>query len=111
MAAYLVTGSARGIGHELVRQLAAKPETEIHTVFATSRAENARLKALTEQYPGRVIFVPLTVGDKTSMRNAVPIVESALKDRGLKGLDVLINNVGIVGSTYAEEMYLRLVSL
>lgn len=111
MATYLVTGSARGIGHELVRQLAAKPDTEINTVFATSRAENARLKALIEQYPGRVIFIPLTVGDETSMRNAVPIVETVLKDKGLKGLDVLINNAGIVGSAHAEEMYLPLVSL
>ena len=105
MATYLVTGSARGIGHELVQQLAAKPDTEFNTIFATSRAENARLKALTEQYPGRVIFVPLTVGDETSMRNAVPIVETVLKVKGLKGLDVLINNAGIVGSAYAQEMY------
>ncbi|PCG94794.1 Short-chain dehydrogenase/reductase SDR [Penicillium occitanis (nom. inval.)] len=104
MATYLVTGSARGIGHELVQQLAAKPDTEINTIFATSRAENARLKALTEQYPSRVIFVQLTVGDETSMRNAVPIVETVLKVKGLKGLDVLINNVGVVGSAYAQEM-------
>lgn len=105
MATYLVTGSARGIGHELVQQLAAKPDTEINTIFATSRAENARLNALTEQHPGRVIFVPLTVGDETSMRNAVPIVETVLKVKGLKGLDVLINNAGVVGSAYAKEMY------
>jgi NAD(P)-dependent dehydrogenase (short-subunit alcohol dehydrogenase family) len=104
MAAYLVTGSARGIGHELVQQLASKPDTEINTIFATSRSENLPLKELTERYPGRVIFVPLTVGDETSMRSAVPVIESALKDKGLKGLDVLINNAGIVGSAYAEEM-------
>jgi NAD(P)-dependent dehydrogenase (short-subunit alcohol dehydrogenase family) len=105
MASFLVTGSARGIGSELIRQLAAKPDSEVNVVFATSRAENDRLKELAEQYPGRVIFVPLTVGDETSMRNAVPIVEAALKDKGLSGLDVLINNAGIVGWNHAKEMY------
>ncbi|KAL3702987.1 hypothetical protein TMatcc_010174 [Talaromyces marneffei ATCC 18224] len=104
MATYLVTGSARGIGHELVQQLASKPEAEINTVFATSRAENSRLKELTERYPDRIIFVPLTVGDEESMRYAVPIIATTLKYKGLKGLDVLINNAGIVGSVYAQEM-------
>lgn len=39
------------------------------------------------------------------MRNAVPIVETLLKVKGLKGLDVLINNAGVVGSAYAQQMY------
>ncbi|OKL61413.1 hypothetical protein UA08_03685 [Talaromyces atroroseus] len=98
MASFLVTGA------EFVRQLAAKPESEVKLVLATSRAENERLKELTEQYAGRVVFVPLTVGDETSMRNAVPIVEATLKEKGLNGLDVLINNAGIVGWTHAKEM-------
>ncbi|EED17392.1 short-chain dehydrogenase, putative [Talaromyces stipitatus ATCC 10500] len=81
------------------------PETATSlTVQTITYAKNPRLKELTEEYPGRVIFVPLTVGDEASMRNAVPVVESALKDKGLNGLDVLINTAGIMGAAHAEEM-------
>uniref|UniRef100_A0A8B9S200 C-factor n=1 Tax=Accipiter nisus TaxID=211598 RepID=A0A8B9S200_9AVES len=74
----LVTGSNRGIGLELVRQLAASPRPPQH-IFATCRdPEGPR---------GKVNAVNLP-----SIRGAVRAVGSHLKDQGL---NLLINNAGV----------------
>ncbi|PWY96129.1 short chain oxidoreductase [Aspergillus sclerotioniger CBS 115572] len=101
MASYLVTGTSRGIGHELVRQLAAKPASEVSTIFATSRSVNTPLQALADQHPGRFILVPIDVTDQDSITKAVAAVESVVGD---KGLDVLINNAGVVGWGWLKDM-------
>uniref|UniRef100_A0A8B9GL61 C-factor-like protein n=1 Tax=Amazona collaria TaxID=241587 RepID=A0A8B9GL61_9PSIT len=83
----LVTGSNRGIGLELVRQLAASPRPPQH-IFATCRDPGGpRGKALQElaaQHPNTV--------NLPSIRGAVRAVGSHLKDQGL---NLLINNAGI----------------
>ncbi|RAK95970.1 SDR family oxidoreductase [Aspergillus ibericus CBS 121593] len=101
MASYLVTGSSRGIGHELVRQLAAQPASEVSTIFATSRSVNAPLQELAGQHPGRFILVPIDVTDRDSINKAVERVESIVGD---KGLDVLINNAGVVEWGWLKDM-------
>ncbi|PYI09729.1 NAD(P)-binding protein [Aspergillus sclerotiicarbonarius CBS 121057] len=99
MASYLVTGSSRGIGHELVRQLAAKPASEVSTIFATSRSVNAPLQELADQHPGRFVLVPIDVTDQDSIKKAVETVESVVGDNGL---DVLINNAGSANPTRSD---------
>lgn len=101
MASYLITGTSRGIGHELVRQLAAKPPAEVRTIFATSRSVNAPLQELADQHPGRVLLVPIDVTDPDRISQAVATVESVVGD---KGLDVLINNAGIVSWGSLKDM-------
>ncbi|CAK39266.1 uncharacterized protein An07g00420 [Aspergillus niger] len=94
MASYLVTGSTRGIGFELVRQLSEKSPSEVSTIIATSRSVNASLQDLADRHPGRVVLVPLDVTVPESIQKAAQTVESIMGD---KGLDVLINNAGIGG--------------
>ncbi|XP_064885189.1 uncharacterized protein LOC102085884 isoform X2 [Columba livia] len=90
----LVTGSNRGIGLELVRQLAASPQPPQH-IFATCRdPEGPRGKALRElaaQHPS-IKLVQLDTVNLASIRGAVRAVESHLKDQGL---NLLINNAGV----------------
>ncbi|GLA14502.1 hypothetical protein AnigIFM62618_000884 [Aspergillus niger] len=101
MASYLVTGSTRGIGFELVRQLSEKSPSEVSTIIATSRSVNASLQDLADRHPGRVVLVPLDVTVPESIHKAAQTVESIMGD---KGLDVLINNAGIVGWGQIKDM-------
>ncbi|XP_065704273.1 C-signal-like [Patagioenas fasciata] len=91
----LVTGSNRGIGLELVRQLAASPQPPQH-IFATCRdPEGPRGKALRElaaQHPSIKLVQLADTVNLPSIRGAVQAVESHLKDQGL---NLLINNAGV----------------
>jgi NAD(P)-dependent dehydrogenase (short-subunit alcohol dehydrogenase family) len=93
MASYLVTGSGRGLGLELVTQLLALPSSQVSTVFATTRSPpTAALQKLIDKSNGRLFHIPLVVTDKSSIDNAVTLVDEKLNG---KGLDVVVNNAGI----------------
>lgn len=97
MATYLVTGSSRGLGLEIVTQLAAMPPAQVDRVFATARSDSSsKLRELVQGSSGRIVFVKLDAEDKTSIKDASAEVEKML---GTRGLDVLINNVGIMPKT------------
>jgi NAD(P)-dependent dehydrogenase (short-subunit alcohol dehydrogenase family) len=82
----LVTGGNKGIGHEIVRQLA----TLGFTVYLGAR--NASLgTAAAAELAGDVRFVQLDVTDVESVAAAAKQIEA---DSGR--LDVLVNNAGIV---------------
>lgn len=91
MANYLITGTSRGIGLTMARQLAAKPASEVSIVFAAARTETDALKQLIAESAGRVQLVKVDVINEDSVKKAAAEVDQALGD---KGLDVLINNVG-----------------
>ena len=78
---------SRGIGFEIVKQLASDPSNE---VFATCRDPDSAfaLKSLAKLH-----VVKLDVNDEASIRWASEAVSRILGD---KGLDYLINNAGIV---------------
>ncbi|KAL7658381.1 hypothetical protein ACMYSQ_004509 [Aspergillus niger] len=102
MRSYLITGCSRGLGLELVNQLAAKPEEEVGIIFASARKPGSlKLQELLQQHPGRIIYVPLDVTDSESARNAAKLVTTTLDG---KGLDVLINNAGVMRYGPIEEM-------
>ncbi|XP_066493650.1 C-signal-like [Tiliqua scincoides] len=90
----LVTGSNRGIGLEIVRQLARKSNRQ-QWIFATCRdPEGPRaqtLKNLAAKHQGLVI-IPLDVSDPSSVKAAAAQVTEQLKGAGL---NLLINNAGI----------------
>ncbi|KAI8356737.1 4-dihydrotrisporin dehydrogenase [Choanephora cucurbitarum] len=88
---YVITGASRGIGLEFVRQIAAKG----NTVFACARNPDASegLQKLVDNK--RVFSVKLDTLDKDSLKTAVAQIEK----HSPEGIDVLINNAGIGGSS------------
>jgi len=93
MAAYLITGASRGIGLELTRQLVALPASQVSKVFATTRADAPALSEVAEKSSGRVVIVKLDASKQETIKQAATEVEANLAG---KGLDVLINNAGIM---------------
>jgi NAD(P)-dependent dehydrogenase (short-subunit alcohol dehydrogenase family) len=87
----LVSGANRGIGREVVRQLAAAG----HHVLLGSRDASAgeRVAAELEVEGGTVEAVELDVADQGSVDRAA---ERIMADPGR--LDVLVNNAGVFGS-------------
>lgn len=93
MASYLITGTSRGIGLTLVKDLVAKPVTEVSIIFAAARTETPALKELIEKSAGRIEFVSIDVTSPEKVKRAAMQVEKSL---GGKGLDILINNAGVL---------------
>lgn len=96
MASYFITGTSRGVGLKLTEILAAKPASEVSIIFAAARTETDALKDLTAKYSGRIEIVSIDVTSENSVKEAANQVEQSL---GGKGLDVLINNAGIMNFT------------
>jgi NAD(P)-dependent dehydrogenase (short-subunit alcohol dehydrogenase family) len=82
----LVTGAYKGIGLEVVRQLAARGAR----VYLTARQRDAGEKAAGAM-KGDVDFLPLDVSDPVSIESAVRAVA-----RHTDHLDVLVNNAAIL---------------
>ncbi|XP_074487703.1 C-signal-like [Sebastes fasciatus] len=91
----LVTGTNRGIGLELVKQLAEGTRVEAH-IYAGCRApEGTRAEALRDlatQYPGKITLIKLDMSDEDSISAAVQAVTEQI---GAGGLNLLINNAAI----------------
>ncbi|XP_034734517.1 C-factor [Etheostoma cragini] len=91
----LVTGTNRGIGLELVKQLAEKTGGEAH-IYACCRAPDGTraeaLRDLTTQYPGKITIIKLDMSDEDSISAAVQAVKDQIGDGGL---NLLINNAAI----------------
>jgi NAD(P)-dependent dehydrogenase (short-subunit alcohol dehydrogenase family) len=81
----LVTGTSRGIGREVARQLAERG----FTVVATAR-DAAKAEAVAAELDGDVRPLALDVSDPASIDRAV----AAVKDDPGR-LDVLVNNAGV----------------
>ncbi len=98
MSSYLITGAGRGLGLELVTQLVQAPASQVSVVFAASRREpSSPLQKLIDSSSGRVVHVPMVITERASLDKAAAEVEAKLGD---KGLDVLINNAGVMPPTF-----------
>jgi NAD(P)-dependent dehydrogenase (short-subunit alcohol dehydrogenase family) len=93
MASVLITGSSRGLGLALVKQLLTLPSTTIGTIYATSRAASPpdALSKLINSSHDRLKHVQLDVTDSSSISAAAAKVSQLSAG---KGLDILINNAG-----------------
>jgi carbonyl reductase 1 len=102
---YLVTGSNRGIGREVVKQIASKKPNAV--VIVTSRIDGdaqKELEAINKEIgPGKAELVAhqLDVTNEESVKKCVEFVKSKYG-----GLDVLINNAGyaVAGSGFDEQI-------
>ena len=97
MAVYLITGTNRGIGVELVRQALAQG----HEVIATAREPQSvtALTDLADQHEA-LTLLPLDLGSESS----ITALAAQLGDRPV---DVLINNAGVYGPRDADFGNLR----
>ncbi len=88
----LVSGSARGIGREIARQLAAGG----YDVIVTARDRNDAERAVAELggAGGELIAAQLDVADEASVGSLRERIET-----DLGRLDVLVNNAGVIGDT------------
>jgi NAD(P)-dependent dehydrogenase (short-subunit alcohol dehydrogenase family) len=97
MATYLITGASRGIGLELTKQLLELPASQIDKIFAVTRSNSSSgLQELIGKNPNRLVNIIASVDDTNSVQNAAREVKTKL---GSKGLDVLVNNAGMLFST------------
>jgi NAD(P)-dependent dehydrogenase (short-subunit alcohol dehydrogenase family) len=97
----LVTGANKGIGREIVAQLAARGMT----VLLGARDTERREKAVAE-VGGDVRGIALDVTDAASVARAAATI-----DNEYGRLDVLINNAGITGGVPGEPSQLELARL
>ncbi|XP_051580158.1 C-factor-like [Myxocyprinus asiaticus] len=91
----LVTGSNRGIGLELVRQLVDSPSPP-GQIFAGCRDPNGsraqELQELAKKHQDVVTVVQLDTDCPTSITKASELMKAKLKE---KGLNLIINNAGV----------------
>ncbi|RAL08474.1 SDR family oxidoreductase [Aspergillus homomorphus CBS 101889] len=99
MSNVLVTGSSRGLGLELVRQLTAQRTSEKALVVATARKCSSELHEVISGANGTIVFVPLDVTDERTIAQSAESVRSALGDRSL---DILINCAGVHSETHGK---------
>ncbi|KAE8372265.1 hypothetical protein BDV26DRAFT_298015 [Aspergillus bertholletiae] len=92
MATYIVTGSSRGLGLAMVKNLIARDPTEVRLVIAATRKSSPALDEIVKREAGRVAFIPLDVSNEASIASSV---EAAGSVAGQKGVDVLINCAGV----------------
>ncbi|GIX94671.1 uncharacterized protein CDAR_62031 [Caerostris darwini] len=99
----LVTGANRGIGLEFVKQLLRLPKPP-HYVFATYRDEKS-IQALEEVKKAykqtQVVLIKMDIGKTNEIENAKKVVEEIVGD---KGLNLLINNAGILKMQVFQEI-------
>lgn len=97
MSTYVITGTSKGIGLELVAQLVALASDKITHIFALSRSKpTSSLQSLIDNNAGRITHVTCAVDSDSSVQNAAEVITKLLGD---KGLDVLVNNAGIGGAS------------
>jgi len=87
---YVVTGANRGIGLEMVQQLAADKN---NLVFATARDPDkaTELKKLASSSSGSIEVLKLDTSDEKSIQEAAKVISGKTKK-----VHVLINNAGIL---------------
>ncbi|KAJ5198236.1 uncharacterized protein N7498_007353 [Penicillium cinerascens] len=100
MASYLITGANRGLGLLMVSFLASKPVTEVDVVIAAVRKSSEALESIVERSNGRALVLTVQVTDEESVRKFDEEVKKVLPN----GLDVLINNAGIMQSSPNAEL-------
>ncbi|TLD05120.1 uncharacterized protein PgNI_09134 [Pyricularia grisea] len=93
MPVYCITGSNRGIGLELVRQIAAQPDTTILALTRTLSNNLSDLEAIKSSSGAKVHILECDIGNPDSITNLASSVTKTLGS-GAK-IDVLINNSGV----------------
>ena len=95
----LVTGANRGLGLEFVRQLLVRGERVVAACRHPGRA--TALNLLAGEHPGRLHVLPLDVAEPKThaeLARELPLVLGGHDDDQPEGLDLLVNNAGVLHS-------------
>jgi NAD(P)-dependent dehydrogenase (short-subunit alcohol dehydrogenase family) len=99
----VITGANTGIGKETASQLAQMGATVVMACRSKARAEQAlediRKTSSVPLESNQLIFVPLDLGDFSSIREAVDI----LLLKNLNKIDIVINNAGVMMGTKTKS--------
>nr|GAT49366.1 short-chain dehydrogenase/reductase family protein [Mycena chlorophos] len=106
-----VTGANQGLGMHAVHQLAQTPSV---LVFMGSRklsnAKDALAKFAGDVHASStVVPVQLDLTDAESIKKAAIVVDETLKEKGLTGLDVLVNNAAIATNSFPDVYAVNVV--
>jgi len=105
----LVTGGSRGIGAQIVRRLTADGAAVAFT-YASSQADAEKLVAAATANGGTAVAIQADAANRAQIESAV---DQAVAELG--GLDVLVNNAGVVHiapiDDFASEEFDRLVAI
>lgn len=95
---YFITGTSRGLGLELVRQLLQ--DSNVHVIAAARNPSSSTgLQELKKSHPSQLKLVALEVTDPA----AVTRVAAELEKEYPNGIDYLINNAGVGSSKLSSE--------
>lgn len=95
----LITGTSRGLGLELVKQLTGNNDTNEGLVVATARNCSSELQEVISLAKGSVVFAALDITDKDKIAQSAEKVSFTLTGRSL---DILINCAGVHGETHGK---------
>ncbi|GMR62538.1 hypothetical protein PMAYCL1PPCAC_32733 [Pristionchus mayeri] len=99
MASAFVTGANRGIGLGIVRQLVKEPSVNIVIAAARDLTKATDLKAISSP---KLHLIQLDVVSDQSIADAVIRVSGIVGD---SGLDILINNAGILNQARLSDNF------
>ncbi|XP_062388902.1 C-signal-like [Sardina pilchardus] len=103
----LITGANRGLGLEMVKQLAEKsiPNRKIFACCRDPSAPKAKsLQELAKKHPGVIHVLRLDVADLSSIQESAKKVGSIV---GKDGLNLLVNNAGMAPWDNTENFKLK----
>lgn len=100
MTSYLITGANRGLGLWMATILASKPVSDVSIVIAAVRKSSDGLDRLIAGSAGRVRLLTVQITEEESVEKLAAEVAQILPH----GLDVLINNAGIMNYSPNAEL-------
>ncbi|CAK1363355.1 unnamed protein product [Cercospora beticola] len=90
MSTYAITGTSRGIGLELVKQLIQLPRTQVSKIFAITRGPSVELQKWIDASEERIVNIVIKdLTKEDSVQGGVTQIQ-----KHTPSLDVLVNNAG-----------------
>jgi NAD(P)-dependent dehydrogenase (short-subunit alcohol dehydrogenase family) len=107
MSAIVVTGSSRGLGLELVKQLFGRVSETSGLLIVTARRCTPALSEAIAQSKGSAVSVPLDVTDEEQVARSVEEVRSTLNGHSL---NILLNCAGVHGEIHGKIALMYVLS-
>ncbi|KAK4050242.1 hypothetical protein OIV83_003563 [Microbotryomycetes sp. JL201] len=102
MSVYVITGASRGLGFGYVKKLLESGSNVSCVALARSPDTANQLKELKQQYSDRLEIVKHDVSSESSAQEAAKQVEAL--GIAKNGIDVLINNAGVIDGGFAPVL-------